>query len=321
MKNKSFFGKWMLAATIFAAVAFQPAAVFAAKGIIKIHEGDWTGNLIDIKLAEIILSEHMDYKVKTIFLPAGPAVFEAIFAGEIDAAFEFWPSYNPTKDVFFEKWGGDGTLDYINAIGIVGQSGWYVPRYVVEGDTERGIEASAPGLKTWEDLNNYKHVFAAPETTPRGRLVACPVAAWQCGEAERVEKLGLEYVAVVLGSETAHWAELEAAYKRGEPILVYSWEPHWTHAKFDLVKIALPEYDEADPYASAWPQDIPFNFGSPTLEERHPEAYKFIQTMRITNAQQAGMILEVDVNGMTVEDAVRKWMDANKDIWMAWIPN
>ena len=89
MKNKSFFGKWLIAATLFAAVAFQPAAVFAAKGIIKIHEGDWTGNLINIKLAEIILEEHMNYKTKIIFLPAGPAVFEAILAGEIDIAFEF----------------------------------------------------------------------------------------------------------------------------------------------------------------------------------------------------------------------------------------
>ena len=67
----------MVAAILFASVPFQPAAVFAAKGIIKIHEGDWTGNLINIKLAEIILEEHMDYKTKIIFLPAGPAVFRS----------------------------------------------------------------------------------------------------------------------------------------------------------------------------------------------------------------------------------------------------
>lgn len=319
MKNYRLFGKWLLAATVFAAVAFQPATALAA-GVIKLHEGDWTGNLIDLKLVEIILEEHMDYKTKTIFLPAGPAVFEAILAGEIDVAFEFWPSYNPTKNVFFEKWGGDGTLDYISEVGIVGETGWYVPRYVVEGDSERGIVATAPGLKTWEDLNQYKQVFAAPETSPNGRLVACPVAAWQCGDAARVENLKLDYVAVELGSETAHWAELEAAYKRGEPILVYSWEPHWTHAKFDLVKIDLPEHDEANLLASAWPQDIPFTFGSTTLQERHPQAYQMIKTMRLTNEQQAGMILDVDVNGVKIDDAVRKWMDANKDVWMAWIP-
>ena len=205
-------------------------------------------------------------------------------------------------------------------MGIVGQSGWYVPRYVIEGDTERGIAAAAADLKTWEDPDRYKSVFAVPESAPSGRLLACPVAAWQCGDKERVEGLNLDYKTVELGSETAHWAELEAAYKHGEPILIYSWEPHWTHAKYDMVEIALPAHNEEAWPLTDWPTDIPFNFGSTTLQERHPEAYQMMSTMRLTNEQQATMILDVEVHGMKVGKAVRKWMDVNKDIWMAWIP-
>ena len=37
--------------------------------------------------------------------------------------------------------------------------------------------------------------------------------------------------------------------------------------------------------------------------------------------QQAGMILDVDINGEDLEDAVRKWMASNEDVWRAWIPN
>ena len=44
----------LIGAAAFAMTLAAPSA-FAAKGIIKIHEGDWTGNLIDIKLAELIL--------------------------------------------------------------------------------------------------------------------------------------------------------------------------------------------------------------------------------------------------------------------------
>ena len=242
----------------------------------------------------------MDYKVKTIFLPAGPAVFEAILADEIEIVFEFWPSYNPTKGEFFTKWGGDGSIEYISEMGIVGQSGWYVPRYVIEGDTERGIAAAAPDLKSWKDLDQYKGIFSAPETAPSGRLLACPVAAWQCGDVERVKGLNLDYKTVELGSETADWAELEGAYKRGEPILVYSWEPHWTHAKYDMVEIALPEHSEDKWPVTDWPVDIPFNFGSTTLKERYPDAYQMMSTMRLTNSQQASMILDVDVNKMEV---------------------
>ncbi len=42
--------------------------------------------------------------------------------------------------------------------------------------------------------------------------------------------------------------------------------------------------------------------------------------MRLTNAQQAGMILDVDINGMDLDAAVRKWMAANEAIWRAWLP-
>ena len=320
MKHKSFLGKWLLFASVAMTLAMQPTSALAAKGVIKLHEGDWTGNLVDVKLAQIVLEEEMGYDVKTIFLATGPVVFEAVLGGDLDAAFEFWPIGTPTKKLYLEKWGGDGSIEYFGEMGIIGQSGWYVPRYVIEGDAERGIEAIAPDLKTWEDLNRYKKVFATPETAPRGRLLACPVAAWGCMNAERAEGLGVEYDTVVLGSETAHWAELEAAYRRGEPILIYSWEPHWSHAKFDLVEVKLPDYDEAKWPVSDWPQDITFNFGSTTLKDRHPDAYQMLKRMRLTNNQQTAMILDIDINGIELEEAVRKWMAANEDVWKAWIP-
>lgn len=320
MQSRFRIGKWLLIAAVAVTMAAVSTAAFAAKGVIKLHEGDWTGNLVDGKLIQIILEDEMDYKVKMIFLPFGPVVFEAIIGGEIDAAFEAWPSYNPTKDVYFTKWGGDGSLEYIGEVGVVGLTGWYVPRYMVEGDAARGIEAVAPDLKTFAQLNKYKELFMAPETAPQGRLLACPVAAWQCMDAERIEGLGLDFKAVVLGSEIAHWSEFEGAYARGEPFIAYAWEPHWIHAKLDLVEIGLPEYsDEAWP-ATDWPADVTFNIGSVTLKERYPDVYQLIANMKLTNAQQSGMILDVDVNEMDLEAAVRKWMAANEDTWRSWIP-
>jgi ABC-type proline/glycine betaine transport system substrate-binding protein len=43
--------------------------------------------------------------------------------------------------------------------------------------------------------------------------------------------------------------------------------------------------------------------------------------MKLSNGQQAPMILDVDVNGMTVEEAVEKWMTENEDVWRSWIPS
>ena len=310
----------LMIACVFAVLVFQTPVTFAAKGIVKIHEADWTGNVAMTRLVKFVLEEELDYKVRVTFLPAGPAVLEAIVAGELDAAFECWPTYTPSKSQYIEKWGGDGSIEYFGETGFTGRTGWYVPRYVIEGDAARGIEAAAPDLKTYADLNNYKDVFAQPETAPKGRLVACPIAAWQAGDADRVEALGIDYVPVELGSETAQWSELQGAYERGDPILIYMWEPHWTHAKYDMVEVELPPYDEANWQMSDWPDELPFNFGSPTLKERHPEAYTFLKNMKFTAKQQAEMILDIDVNGMEVEPAVRKWMAANEDLWRSWLP-
>ena len=43
-----------------------------SKGVITFHEGDWTGNLINGKIVDIILTEDLGYEIEYIFLPAGP---------------------------------------------------------------------------------------------------------------------------------------------------------------------------------------------------------------------------------------------------------
>ena len=294
-----------------------------SKGTIHLQDGDFTGNNVDVKLVEIILSEHMGYEVETTFLSMGPEGWVAIAGGEIDISMEYWPSYAPEMSEYLTEFGGDGTVAYLEPLGIVGESGIFVPRYIIEGDAERGIEASAPDLKTWEDLNAYKDIFSSPETGDKGRFLACPVVAWACddeGDEGRVAGLGWEFEPVLLGSEAAHWAELDAAYSRGDPILIYAWEPHWVHAKYDLVSIELPEWSEEAWPATGWPTDLTFAIGSLRLVEEFPEVAQFVKNFDLSNDQQAGMILAVDIDGETVEDAVRAWMAENEDIWMAWIP-
>jgi glycine betaine/proline transport system substrate-binding protein len=48
--------------------------------------------------------------------------------------------------------------------------GWYVPRYVVEGDLKRGIDPMAPDLKSVSDLPKYWKLFKDPEDPTKGRF-------------------------------------------------------------------------------------------------------------------------------------------------------
>ena len=110
---------------------------------------------------------------------------------------------------------------------------------------------------------------------------------------------------------------------------LYWWAPHWVHAKYDLVRLRLPEYTDecwggADgwgPHSGCdWPDDLPFNLGSVTLEDRHPDVHQLIWNFNLSNEQQTEMAYEMDVVGREAEEVVREWMAKNEDIWRAWIP-
>jgi len=274
---------------------------------------DWTGGLVTCLVAQYIMENEYGYKIKRITMPSGPGAYEGVRAGDLDFACESWPTYSPTKDKYVKKFGGDGSVSYLGETGIVGVSGYFVPRYVIEGDSSRGIPPSAPNLKSYKDLNQYGHMFKSLESGDKGNLIGCPIAAWACEDQKRMDSLGVDFYAQALGSETAHWAEIQAKYKRGEPFIAYAWAPHWIHAALDLVEVELPP-------DHAWPDDITFKFGNPDTMKEHPEAVEVIRKHRLTNAQQAGMIYEIDVKKRDVEEVVEEWMEANKAIWSKWLP-
>ena len=240
--------KTVLACTL---LALSLGSVHAG-GRLTAPDPDWTGGLVTCLVAQYIMENELDYKIKRVTMPSGPGVFEGTRSGDLDFACESWPSYNPITNEYIEKFGGDGSVAYLGETGIVGKSGYFVPRYVIEGDSARGIPASAPNLKSYKDLNQYGHMFKTLESGDKGNLIGCPVAAWLCEDQKRLDMLGVDFHAQQLGSETAHWAEIQAKYKRGEPFVAYAWAPHWIHAALDLVEIELPAYDEAE-YQEACP--------------------------------------------------------------------
>lgn len=284
-----------------------------ADGRLTAPVADWTGGAVSCKVLQIILEREMDYKVKRITMPSGAGVWEAIAAGDLDFACESWPSYNPLMNEMITKFGGDGSVQYMDPMGVVGISSYYVPRYF--------IDEVAPDLKTWEDLNRYKEHFATLETSGKGRLLACPTTAWECEDQKRLDLLGIDFVAVELGTEAAHWAEAQGAYARKEPFLLYAWEPHWIHAELDLVSIMLPEHDAEKWPATGWAEDVTFNYGNPESMADNPDAAQLITNQNLSNADNSAMTYEIDVKGRDIDEVVEEWMAANEDVWRQWLPN
>ena len=297
------------------ALAITVSTPASAGGLVNTAVNDWTGGAVMCEIVHQILENEMDFKVKRIVMPSGPGRDEAIRAGDLHYGCELWPSYSTTIQKYVTEYGGDGSMLKVADAGVIGVSSYYVPRYLVEGDN-----APAPELTSWENMNQYADLFKTLETGDNGRLLGCPSASWQCEDYKRMELLDLNYEAVELGSEAAHWAEMQAAYKRQEPFIAYAWEPHWIHAALDLVKVELPEHSDDKWPATGWANDVTFNYANPEVAEENPEVIELLQNFRLTNEMQAPMILAVDVDGKDMDEVVAEWLDTNEDVWKAWLP-
>ncbi len=307
------------------AVLSGHAAVDAeANDPIRIAENDWTGNLVTINLAKNVL-EHEGYEVELVFADY-TAQWAGLAAGDLDVAMEIWPSFSVAAH---DEWIDEkGAVEVIGELGVVGKSGWYVPTYVIEGDAERGIEPMAPDLRTWEDVNRYAELFARPETGDKGFCIDA-VQSWEIHNEERLANLGVNLVNVYAGTEGALVAEIESAYAKGEPLFICDmWTPHWVQAVYDLTEIMLPPYTDAcygvgteEPatYACDWPSDVTYNVARVGFRDENPRAYEVLQAMHLATEEQQKMLVLVDIDGHSVEDAVAMWMEANQDTWMSWL--
>ena len=323
-------GKWLFSMSIVAALALAgPAWAAESKGPIKIVENDWTGNLVDIRLGKIILEEEMGYEVDLVFIDY-LAQWVALAQGDLHVAMEVWPSYvRPQMEEHIAEYGGSGEVTSLGHLGVSGRPGYYIFDYMLHGDAERGIEACCPDLTDWSKLNEYKDAFKAPESGDQGRWVGAPVAAWAAHDEERLANLDLDFQHVGLGSDVALISEIESYHARGEPLVYFMWEPHWVPAKYALTRLPFPDYsdecfgyaeDAEATFACDFPSDDTIIIASTQWVEDNPEAAQFFRNFNLANEHQNGLILEIEVNEMDLEEAVRKWMAENEDVWRAWIP-
>ncbi len=318
-------GIWAVMLALALGIGTTSIANAQDKGTIRLAENDWTGQLVDINLAKIILEEHMGYEVELVFADY-TGQWAGLAAGDLDVAMEIWYSYSFAAH---EEWIDEKKkVEVIGDLGVFGTGGWFVPTYVIKGDPERGIEPMAPDLKSWKDLNKYAKLFARPETGDKGFLLDA-VPSWETQNEGRIANLGLNYVNVYAGTEGALVAEIDGAYAKGEPLIFYAWAPHWMYAKYDLTEIELPEYTDAcygigtgEPgdFACDFPSEALYNVARVGFKDESPEVYQFFKDMNLTTADQQKMIFLIDVEEKSIEKAVRAWMTDNEDIWRAWIP-
>lgn len=286
------------------------------KPVIKLAENPWSASALNVAVARILLEEQLGYTVEVVTIGESQQ-WPAIASGELHASLEVWPSGH--ADNIAEYIENQGLVEHGGPLGPIGKIGWYIPTYLLE---------EHPELATWEGLADPENaaLFATAETGDQGQFLAGD-PSWTQYDEQIIENLGLNFVVVTAGSEEALLAALDAAYSRGDPLLFYFYTPHAIFAQYDLTEVELPPYSE-ECYAKAesggvdcdYPPDELFKIFWNGLAEAAPDAYTLLKNMTYTTEDQIAMIAAVEVEGKSVEEAAREWVDANQATWQAWLP-
>lgn len=298
----------LLSATSFAAVE--------SKDPIKLTLHDWTGQLLTTKIMGSVLLKagyNIEY-VQADYI----AQFAGLKTGDLHVAMEIWETTG--RDAMDEAT-ATGRVENLGETGMQAIEEWWYPSYMKE---------RCPGLPDWKALNACAEEFATPETAPLGRYLGGPVT-WGGYDDERVEALEMDFEVVHAGTDAALFAELESAYQRKAPVLLWVYAPHWAPAKFDGEWVEFPKYSSEcynNPAAGMNP-DLAYDCGKPRgpiwkvawsgVKKKWPGAHSIVKAFDINNTEMGGMVADVDLDKQDLDAVVEKWMTKNKSRWMSWI--
>jgi glycine betaine/proline transport system substrate-binding protein len=310
-----------LAAVFAAALSLAPLPALAAPESpdpIRITLHDWTGQLITSQLMAEVLKK-AGYNVELVTADY-LAQFPGLETGDLTLAMEIWAT---TGQEAMDASIATGNTENLGPTGMQAKEEWWYPLYMKE---------KCPGLPNWEALKDpaCAEAFSTAETAPNGRYLGGPVT-WGGFDEERVAALELPFEVVHAGTDAALFAELESAYQRQAPVMLWIYAPHWAVAKYEGEWVEFPEYS-AECYADAATglnPDAAYDCGKPFgeiwkvgwagLKDKWPGAYEAIKAFSIDNTEMGQMITDVDLNGKSVQEVADAWIAANEARWSAWI--
>ncbi|MFP3942646.1 MAG: ABC transporter substrate-binding protein [Alphaproteobacteria bacterium] len=290
---------------------------------------NWDSNAFHTEVARHIIEA--GYGCRTEVVPGSTLpLHTGMQRGDVDVAMEIW------SNVISEPWRKGLKRGLVAELGVNFPDtvqGWFVPRFVVEGDAERGIEPMAPDLKSVFDLPRYKKLFKDPENRSKGRFLNC-VFGWLCEviNTKKLKAYGLDddFNNVRVGSGAALAAAISGAYRRGEPVLAYYWGPTRVLAVHDLLKLEEPPYDE-DTWnafmeerhpdkAVAYPPS-PVKVGVNTkFKEAAPTLVRFLTAYETETAHVLEALAYLEKNeGSRPKDAALHFLKTREDVWRQWV--
>jgi glycine betaine/proline transport system substrate-binding protein len=297
----------------------EPAAegVDSSKPTIRLVVNPWSASRLNAEVAKNLIESQLHYPVEITEVNENDAMFTGMADGSLDAVLEIWPSgITDAENAYFD----DGTVVNIGELGAVGRIGWFVPQSVIDAH---------PELATWEGFGtpDAAALFATAETGDRGRFLGTDPSYSQFDE-QIITNLDLPFDVQYSGSEPATIAELDSRVAADEPIVMYWWTPTAAVAKYDLVKVELPEVtDECSAsaaasdggYACDYPEDVLIKAASAQLGEKAPDVLAFLEAFTLTTEDQLEMLPAFEIDGEEPAAVAAEWVSAHEDTWSTWL--
>ncbi|MBN2618034.1 MAG: ABC transporter substrate-binding protein [Spirochaetales bacterium] len=242
---------------------------------------------------------------KADFIPGDTIpIVNGVMQGDIDVDMESW--HSNFTDIYNKGISSGKLIDLGKNLPDAPQ-GWYIPRYLVEGDN-----APAPDLKTVQDLAKYANLFPDPEDSNRG-VIYGGCAGWGQMKVsqEMFDNSGLEkmYNFNIAGSGTALAATMSGSYKKKQGWVGYYWGPSAMLGKLDMVRLKGSEYDPAD-------VNILINKNMP---EKAPDIVEILKKYSTTVDQNNEFLAMMDDNQWTHEETAKWFLTNHEEIWTKWV--
>ncbi|MFC1987059.1 glycine betaine ABC transporter substrate-binding protein [Chloroflexota bacterium] len=312
--------------TMFGSGCATPAAT--EKPTIKLIEGDWTSQIVLTEIFDQIISKQLGYPTEKVLLAVSMG-WAAMGKGDVDIGAEIWlPGRLPEVQPYLDK----GTVELAGEI-YTGGSGWVVPRFVIEGDPARGIEPMAPDLKSILDLQTtekggkgYWQLFENPENPGKGEVIyGSP--GWNVPDRWMI--LGYDLpLWESYQSEPIMMARMIAADKKGQPLLLSIWWPHWIFAEVDLVVL-----EEPDPFNEElidYEKDpVPLKIGHPMynvskvvrteLKDTAPDVYRLVHNLVVGEDEINTIMQRVEADEEDMAVVAADWISQNQNKIDQWL--
>ena len=285
---------------------------------IRIALFDWTSVNLNAKILGGILQK-LGYNVEYPTADYLSSLSTGLTTGDITVGVEYWDT---TAGEAMKASDATGQTERLGALGPKAKEEWWYPLYMKE---------KCPGLPKWEALKDAKcaAAFSTAETKPKGRYLGGPVT-WEGFDDERVESLGLPFVVVHAGTDGAMFAELESAYQRKAPIMMWIYSPHWAPSKYEGEWVEFPEHSKecyesekwgvnpAKKYDCGKPHGDIWKYSWKGMKDKWPMAHKVAKAFAMDVKELNKMSGDVDLGGKSIDEVAAAWIAANEAKWQGW---